>query len=139
MGIPSLRFSCSAPKSLCPPLPSDDGQAQSSWGNGCPRRLGLGRQISGQENWPVHGIDNIAYPWLLCSFCWELQDRKASSNLFRVVSARHKHLQVFHESGEVDKQAETLKLGLCACVYLPFPKANGKHRFSPHFWKNVLN
>lgn len=59
------------------------GETGLSWESGT-GKAGL----SSQENWPVHGVDKHSIPWLVRNFCWELRDKNASSNLFRVVSAR---------------------------------------------------
>lgn len=55
----------------------------------CPGRLGLGRQVSQVGRTGLYMIlTSLGYPWLVCNFCWELQDKNARSDLFRVVSAR---------------------------------------------------
>lgn len=80
-----LVFWSVQPVSLCVP--------QMMTGRGVP---GGNTAVLGGWDWKGRSVRSgecaasasVAQPWLACNFCWELQDKNASSVFFKVVSAK---------------------------------------------------
>lgn len=136
MGIPSLRFSRLTPKSLCSLLPSADRQSWCPWKTVLSWEAGIGKAgLSGWENWPVRGFEKFRIPL-------------AGLQLLLGI-ARQKCEVRFIQGGEckaspsaweplVHTTSRNVEVGV-VCVCVPFPKADGKRRFSPHFFEIIFS